>query len=654
MSIISSAYQPTFSYEIDPLLNISPLIDLYSNCATHVVDTDGLFQLPAHRSPIILTFKRRILNSSLSYQNSFAGVRYPRCLLTIAGLFMSWTYEFETLLEYIIPTSYESLLTPDTPTRNFARVYPQLIVIVSNKSIASIDTNLQFLRKATCTDHQALFFNLRLNQDLMSFPRIIGEIPRGKLFQDLEFNCSTLESCKNEIEARITIVGDFVRNSWHIYGSYGNSSASGGSPFLEPKSQQITLTGPCYQYFGRAFPRYSSAPTDIVEISRTPVVKFVTTAGVFTPKSSYRVYFSPFLPTVWLVISISAGITVVMIIGVYKTQGTVETGLYYLTMESATWVFASSIGQYKHSGTPLISRSSFRQVVWIIVPVIVGWLVLSTFLVNVYSAIFNSDATRSFYYLTNYTRFLELPLDVSTYILVNESYVRRFEAEFSARNCNVLRKNLFCPFHNNIPAACTIDSAFNNAALRMKSAGEVTSSATCPSGNLCKNRLKEDWIKLRKLYSGVQFTCANTESITRILLEAKKPLAFLISDHDFQRYWKLFVQVMQSHSEVQVANNFYSDEKFLSHPVAIQFMSGIHSALKCSALARMKVLSSSGIYDLWEKWHHIKFTDGGLRHAGKKLVQENKVDRLSFDNSGSWWLFPAQTMARSGGVSLIT
>ena len=83
-----------------------------------------------------------------------------------------------------------------------------------------------------------------------------------------------------------------------------------------------------------------------------------------------------------------------------------EIGLLNLVMELGTWIFTVTIGQYKHSDIPLITGRLRREIIWIVTPVVMSWLILATFLVNVYSAVFSSEATRNFYFETNYTELL--------------------------------------------------------------------------------------------------------------------------------------------------------------------------------------------------------------------------------------------------------
>ena len=111
-----------------------------------------------------------------------------------------------------------------------------------------------------------------------------------------------------------------------------------------------------------------------------------------------------------------------VLVGSFQIQSQrAETGLLRLIAGMTTWIFATAIGQYHHSGIPIVSGNLNRKVIWIVTPVVLAWFILSTFLVNVYSAVFSSDATRSFYYLTNYTDYFQLPLDTVTYVLFNES-----------------------------------------------------------------------------------------------------------------------------------------------------------------------------------------------------------------------------------------
>ena len=77
------------------------------------------------------------------------------------------------------------------------------------------------------------------------------------------------------------------------------------------------------------------------------------------------------------------------------------------------------------------------------------------------------------------------------------------------------------------------------------------------------------------------------------------------------------------------------------------FTSGLKRRHQDRFEGRLKVLVSSGIYELWVRWNRIKFSMSGLRHDEQKLSSFNGSpgDPVSFKNSALSWLFWSQCVA---------
>lgn len=397
-----------------------------------------------------------------------------------------------------------------------------------------------------------------------------------------------------------------------------------------------------------------SSPVDIIPLGTTADVKFVTTAGVYLPRTSYQVYFSPFDFTVWLFfltsICLSALVLTLVSVQMYRLQSWELPR--HMFVGFIVWSLLTTIGQYKHANIPII-RSHIRGGSGGVCIIVVAWFVTSTFLVNVYSAIFCSDATRTFRYKTNYSRFLDLPI-MKIYALADQQLVEQFLDLYPDESCilNTHRIEKFCVLNTMSLAQCSLMDGISYLQSNLfESYFQLESARTDDVEGLNDyRRYSQIDDKLKHVRDNLTFVCDSAEIVSQMLEEQTEPVVFLIHDHDFQKYWDLFQKIMELNPKIKVASNFEDQESFLVHPIAYSFTSGLDPAYQGSVLRKMKMLMSSGVYGLWEKWHRIKFTAGGLRHDQIELRSSDNVQPLSFDNSGTSLLFMAQLYAWCVGV----
>ena len=105
--------------------------------------------------------------------------------------------------------------------------------------------------------------------------------------------------------------------------------------------------------------------------------------------------------------------------------------------------------------------------------------------------------------------------------------------------------------------------------------------------------------------------------------------------------------IMRRKPEWKIANNFGSKDSVGAEGKSYSFFSGLHERYSKRFEGRLKILLSSGIYQLWSRWERVRFSKSGLRHDAGNLEPMNGSpdDPLSFENSATWWLFWGQSLA---------
>ena len=73
------------------------------------------------------------------------------------------------------------------------------------------------------------------------------------------------------------------------------------------------------------------------------------------------------------------------------------------------------------------------------------------------------------------------------------------------------------------------------------------------------------------------------------------------------------------------------------------FTNGLHLEFAKGVIDRFRVLISSGIFGLWERWDRIRFSQSGLQSQSQVARHEKILHKpLSFDNYGTPWLLGFQ------------
>ena len=165
------------------------------------------------------------------------------------------------------------------------------------------------------------------------------------------------------------------------------------------------------------------------------------------------------------------------------------------------------------------------------------------------------------------------------------------------------------------------------------------------------------WGITESLYHSSFLLCNKPENVEQAALQVnyrKNPMAFLTYDYKFEFNWKIFTALMKKYPDWKFANNYESNDDTGIHPKGYVFSEGLHRRYKDPFINPLKRLIGSGIYGLWEKWDRIKFSQSGLRSgepettAGVRRGMIEYSGALSFDNSGTPWLFAGQALVWLG------
>lgn len=300
------------------------------------------------------------------------------------------------------------------------------------------------------------------------------------------------------------------------------------------------------------------------------------------------------------------------------------------------WMLSSMFGQYKDANIPTGESSQMKACS---AGIVVGcWLLTCTLFINVHSAVFSSVTTRPYLYHTNYSKFLDLP-PVETYALVNPSY--EFDSSAPDKDCVLDPVSVFCHLYQNVPGPCKISEKVLEQLFYLQISSQSGSGNANKSTSKTMEAVRDATLKLYSMSGKLLFVRETLSCILQVLKKPHIPVAFLIQEPEIQRQWDLFVEAMGINAKVKLANNFADEESFLAQETVYFFTAGLHDAYRGSVLSKMKCLMSAGIHELWQKWDRIRFVAGGLKNDSKKFGQKLFAS-LSFDNSGTLWLFEAQ------------
>ena len=634
-------------------LNIQPLLQHhYSDCVTHLINHVPNF---GSQNPVIASSMPLDFTGTRRYEKAFLGVRSFKCLLTILHVHQSFpsANAFSSALNFILPQKSASASS--------FQIYPQTVIVLtplsqlsklSNHVLTAIKlhNNLYFLPEIFILGHIA---SSGVGSSSIRGHFICWYCGRGptdhRHVQSLEFACAgSTDTCKTEmaqvVEANVVNGAAPMWNSMYPFRTLSSKQMTRhANPFdrVRPSSVADAVASFVLDFNGTwynretwvsVFPHFVEATPEILSESEnrfkltllqtgmTPRIKFITQSKVWSPKSSYTVYFTPFTWLLWVALLLAA-VFIHLIMRV--SRFTLSFGGYdFTSMRKSTGVPASMAVRTQKPSF-LSSRMEFGT-----------WLLATATILNVYQAAFSSEFTLTFPFVTSWRHLTELD-NFTFYLLVSNYSCGRF---MHKRKDQAIIETTQCTENTLLFPECRIVNMLGLL-------GEH-------EGKYHRNADLEHW--LRGLRSNLYLLCNSEENMEKRSYERKARaagMAFLTYDYEFQHNWEKINKIMHTNSEFKYANNLNVDDDFGVTFTGYMFTDGLHKRFSQEVIGRFKMLISAGIYAFWEKWDRIRFSQSGLQIKRRVRRYEAPLPKpLSFYNSGTAWLFGAQIVAWLGAI----
>ena len=677
-------------------VNIWPLIlHDYSSCCVHIANSADNIDISTIGTPIILS---RSLSFQAHQRKLLEALISVSCLLSIIS--------FSTR-ELNAPHFLDIIDTEGDEWGIWQEIYPQTYLLVVDKSVqnnwpefgndfvSSLDLHLQHwpevfvlynITTTTATHREPTFhvgffcWYCRSAEALLTRHNFWG------LSMDIvELSCSASDDgsqCRRALKDTVaTSVSDWGARLWH-YPSLREDSAlhPNVDPFGRGRSEHIGMAVAAFLYringsfrpppLTRHLPWFDQVVPDLIperekpsilSVGSTPPIKFVTLTGVFSTKSSYEGYLTPFTPHVWLVLVASAGLSLLVEVFVVRR----ETGYHRQRLSLSTVVhellyrkLSSFIGKYNSPYPPALlpsqNRGQQRPSRGVMI-VAAAWLIGSTALINSYGASFNSETLRMFSYETEYEKLIQLK-NFMLYVLLDANECKKlWWLKKTPEDMDLACLGFEFP-------ECEIGFRIYSQRYYMRTKVEEM-SRTRGKGDHGSIRTSPEVLSgakqlleiLTNFENNLFILCNNPEQVeitVEAIVKKGERAAFITYEYEFQYNWAIFTEIMKRRPNWKFASNFESHDRFGMEENVYLFSSGLHKPFKERFEGRLKVLVSSGIYKLWSKWQRIRFSMSGLRHGNSKLEPTNGSpgDSMSFENSAASWLFWAQSLAWLGAV----
>ena len=262
-------------------------------------------------------------------------------------------------------------------------------------------------------------------------------------------------------------------------------------------------------------------------------------------------------------------------------------------------------------------------------------MIATATILNVYQAAFSSEFAITFPYATSWRYLLELD-NFTIYLLVNDNLCKQYGSERKAETILLYES---CLLDNLLFPECQI---IHKLAL-------IMDRGTFLAQNQAQANVAS------RLLGTSRLLCNNHEQIHKFSTVndpvGRASSAFLTYDYEFQHNWCKFVKIMESNPSLKYAHNLDVDDDFGVTFTGYVFTDGLHAMISNGVIGRFERLMSSGIYWLWERWDRIRFSQNRAQREARISGSDRELPRaLSFENSGTPWLFGVQIVASMGAL----
>ncbi|CAG7829635.1 unnamed protein product [Allacma fusca] len=323
--------------------------------------------------------------------------------------------------------------------------------------------------------------------------------------------------------------------------------------------------------------------------------KFITPDHVYSVRSSFELYTKPFGLIVWVAV-IGAVITVSIIlerISGYHNSNPIKFARIFMK------TFSTLLEQQVRVREPLKKLFHVPYIIW------GTYLLMGVIITNYYKGTVKSDFTIQFPYETKW-KYLEDIQGFQYFVLVEERHCRKYNLS------GVVKANDY--YSSNLTAGKSIRSYEFYSELRYehwKLVQGYTIVAQRTFSDALYNYVSQRLEKVSSFIRNMFFLCEldMVEFLKGNGSHGK--IAVITANEDIDYHWGFLQKAVTAVPKMELqfgSNKKIEDDQFLRNPAYFMSTKGTDE-LRHGVPFRLRALISSGIFNLWEKWDKIRFTN---------------------------------------------
>ena len=392
-----------------------------------------------------------------------------------------------------------------------------------------------------------------------------------------------------------------------------------------------------------SFPSSGTGSPRIVTIPQTPFVvefkhnfgnfpvgttkglKFITSDGVFQPLGSIVNSLDPFGPFTWLTLVAfmvaSAIVVAAAVAGVSEEQ--TDGSRLKVFMVMFFWIFRVLTENCHGAGPSTEIKSSKTLCFW--KAILVVWLLMGIVISNAYKGEVKSSFFAPTQLKTGWKSVREMRNFSFYTILDDSSSTNSTTAYCSTGPAPVRIVDSEVIANDKMWGMIYVTRIYQEIISRM-----YTSSNNAATGADDGSLKDEDAAEfLVSFFNKTEFLCKRMLPLAIRTELAKPNTAFFVFSENLPGYYRIFQREMAvNRRKLRYAHNGDIDDGFLKRPRSFA-VSGGHEQDQQPVTDRIKILLSSGIYNLWEKWEKIHASRLSLLEQSRAQILQSTPKSLA-------------------------
>ncbi|CAG7659683.1 unnamed protein product [Allacma fusca] len=346
-------------------------------------------------------------------------------------------------------------------------------------------------------------------------------------------------------------------------------------------------------------------PRLVLPVGSRTSFKFITPDGVYSIQDSFELYIQPFSPSIWLVLILTA-VLVSLIINRLSATNSPFLGRFASIFFEISTVFLEK--------QAVLKKEALRRIPYIILG---AYLLMAVIITNSYKGTLKSDFTIRFPYETKWKYFVEIQ-HFRFYVLFEESDCRHFGVSgmFKANQS----------FMDKLMETRTVQSYYFELDLwyeysKLLRQYGLSSDDKDAASLYFQGKMASLFEIRRNLY----FVCTlNLKKFIDSLITTE--VAFVMTQDDMGYYQDFLERTFDGilAKGLKLGNNMKVNDPLFQNPLQLMVSTSAGDVREGTGF-RIRVLITSGVFGLWDKWDKIRFT----RLPGMNYRKTSKADKAN-------------------------